>query len=106
MTAFCPNCGAARATEAKFCPSCGKAFDPQPTGSPGWGLENPAGFRPMVVNPLVLWLFVIGGMALGFLFAVYVLGNLLSGLTLVGALIACPIIGAALGSWAATNLLR
>ena len=106
MAGFCPTCGAARPDDAAFCAKCGSRFDPLPAQKVGWGLENPAGFRPMVVNPLVLWLLVVGGLVLGLLFAVYVLGNLLSGLALLGGLIACPIIGAALGSWAATNLLR
>lgn len=105
-TGFCPACGVARVAGAKFCPSCGVGYEAQPSQPIGWGLENPAGFRPMVLNPLVLWLFVVGGLVLGLLFAVYVLGNILTDLPLIGALVACPIIGAALGSWAATNLLR
>ena len=106
MAGFCPTCGAARPDGAAFCIKCGTRFDPQPVQKVGWGLENPAGFRPMVVNPLVLWLFSIGGLVLGLLFAVWVLGYILSGLVLLVALVACPIIGLLLGQWAATNLLR
>lgn len=103
---FCASCGTPRPVGAGFCAKCGARFDAPPAQSPGWGLENPAGFRPMVVNPLVVWLLVLVGAAVGLLFAVYVLGNLLSGLTLLGALVVCPIVGAAVGNWAATNLLR
>lgn len=104
--AFCPKCGLPRPDGATFCPGCGQAYAPESAASPGWGLENPAGFRPMVVNPLVLWVFVIGGFLGGLWVGIYVLGFMLTGLAMWGALIVCPILGAALGNWIATNLLR
>jgi hypothetical protein len=102
--AFCPNCGAARAAEAKFCPSCGKGFEPAPIV--GWGLENPAGLRPMVVNPIVQMVFVVGGFIGGLWLGVFVLGFMVTGYALWAAVIGCPIIGAALGNYLAANLLR
>lgn len=105
-TGFCQKCGTGRVAGAQFCGSCGTRFDAQPISTVGWGLENPAGFRPMVVNPLVLWFLVLAGAGVGLMFAVWVLGYMLSGLALLAALVICPIIGAFLGSWLAAKALR
>lgn len=111
QASFCPNCGAARGSGA-FCGNCGASFDqaPQHQQSIGWGLENPAGFRPMVVNPLVLLVASVIGLAGGFVAWAY-LGSALNlddtaPLLYVSGVVVGPLLGFVLARWVATNLLR